>query len=238
MKYYFRTNIYNSDLIEVPEELVYYFNKKDSSLGEQLIDYLTEEEKEFLSKHTRVKLPYSYRAFISLSELTENEIKILKRLRPFLDKNDNSKYQVTKDDVEKSLLCAIFDGNRAIGMELHSLMKFMDNSIELELVRKLYGNDEIVNYIVKNQKNFKKIIDGDRNISIYTSINGEEDNYESKDAYSFNSEMNDRYKNDTELSEEELIDIYLNKMYIDSELLFNVERKALKLEDKQSKKTN
>ena len=138
---YLRRNLYNPNLIEIPNYLQNFYGKR------------TKEEKEFMEYcHNRLS-----GSFFDLTELSDEEVELLKSLSRFCPEK-TSEFCST-DELERIFIESIYDGNKELGMQLYFKLKEYKDSrvIKYEDIE----NKELVKYIVSMKQDFKKYIQSD-----------------------------------------------------------------------------
>ena len=138
---YLRRNLYNPNLIEIPNYLQDFYGKR------------TKEEKDFMD-YCHNKLPGS---FFDLTELSDEEVELLKSLSRFCPENTSESCSV--DELERIFIESIYDGNKELGMQLYFKLKEYQKSKIIKY--KDIDNKELVKYIISNRLDFKKYVQSD-----------------------------------------------------------------------------
>lgn len=233
---YFRTNIYDSNLFKIPSDWIKHigFYRKNPSF-----EHSYEEKKhEFIEKYCSNIYNDNFSFFIRLSDLSKEEIEILRGFQRFSSLSVESirfvkergtyKFKEASEiksfnieDIERSIMNAMLDGNREVAFNLYEILSIVRKveNIEYGEIEKDYGED-LVNYIVSIKKNFNKILEEDKCVFVYDKNLGE---YHQETVISDELSKEDR---------RELAKKYRNEIYVNLEELCDKlsKKKSLKLE--------
>lgn len=150
---YLRRNLYNQNLIEIPNFLGSYYGK------------ITKEEKEFMNYcHDKIG------CFFDLTILSDEEVELMKSLSRFCPQNPSKSCSIK--ELERIFIESIYDGNKELGMQVYFKLKEYYNSKELKYNDLLSWNEtvatnELVRYIVSNKLDFKKYVQSDFKQVVY-----------------------------------------------------------------------
>lgn len=153
---YLRRNLYNPNLIEIPDYTKVHYT------------FITDEEREFINKYMRDKLKNS---FFSLENMSAKDISILSDLSRFL--TDNPSIGILYSELERIFVECIFDGNKEMGMKIYYKLKYShDNELYISFSRFFDENEQdLVRFLTSKKKDFNEYLENDINPLVY--IDGE-----------------------------------------------------------------